>query len=96
MADLKPPSEVFHELYGQETNMKFNLVVAAAVAATAFTTHVLPQADIEEPGHCAQFYLNAKCQNVGPGKPYTDGVYYHDDPAQTAEPNVHHYHGGPK
>ena len=76
--------------------MKFNLVGAAAIAATAFFTHVLPQADIEEPGYCAQFYLNANCQNVGSGKPYTDGVYYHDDPAQTAEPNVYHYHDGPK
>jgi hypothetical protein len=61
--------------------MKFYLVGAAAIAATAFSTRVLPQADIEEPGCCAQFYLNAICQNVGPGKPYTDGVYYHDDPA---------------
>jgi len=76
--------------------MKFNLVGAAAIAVTAFSTHVLPQADIEEPGYCAQFYLNANCQNVGSGKPYTDGVYYHDDPAQTAEPNVYHYHDGPK
>ena len=76
--------------------MKFNLVGAAAIAVTAFSTHVLPQAVIEEPGYCAQFYLNANCQNVGSGKPYTDGVYYHDDPAQTAEPNVYHYHDGPK
>jgi hypothetical protein len=77
--------------------MKFNLVGAAAIAATALFTHVLPQADdIEDPGYCAEFYLNANCQNVGPGKPYADGVYYHDDPAQTAEPNVYHYHDGPK
>jgi hypothetical protein len=41
-------------------------------------------------------YPNANCQNVGPGKPYADGVYYHDDPAQTAEPNVYHYQHGPK
>jgi len=76
--------------------MKFNLVAAAAIAATAFSTQVLPQTDIEEPGYCAQFYLNAKCQNVGPRKPYADGIYYHDDPAQTAEPNAHHFHYGPK
>jgi hypothetical protein len=74
--------------------MKFNLVSAAAIAA--FSTHVVPQADIEEPGYCAQFYLNAVCQNARPEKPYTDGIYYHDDPAQTAEPNVYHYHVGPK
>ena len=73
--------------------MKFNLVGAAVIAATAFSTQVFPQADIEDPGYCAQFYLNANCQNAGPGKPYTDGIYYHDDPAQTAEPNVYHYHG---
>ena len=76
--------------------MKFNLVGAAAIAATAFFTRVLPQADIDDPGYCAQFYPNAICQNVAPGKPYTDGVYYHDDPAQTAEPNVYHYPHGPK
>lgn len=75
--------------------MKSNLVGAAAIAATAFFTHVLPQADIEDPG-CAQFYLNANCQNVGPGKRYADGVYYHDDPAQTADPNVYHHQHGPK
>jgi hypothetical protein len=76
--------------------MKFDLVGAAAIAVTAFSAHVLPQADIEGPGYCAQFYLNANCQNGGPGEPYTDGVYYHDDPAQTAEPNAYRYHGGPK
>jgi hypothetical protein len=65
--------------------MKFNLVGAAAIAATAFFTRVLPQADIEDPGYCAQFYPNAICQNVAPGKPYTDGVYYHDDPAPKLE-----------
>jgi hypothetical protein len=76
--------------------MHFNLVGAVAIAATAFSTHVLPQADIEELGYCAQFYVNANCQNVGPANPYADGVYYHNDPAQTTEPNAHHYHGGPK
>ena len=76
--------------------MKFNLVGGAAVAAAAFATPGLAQAVIEDPGYCAQFYVNANCQNLGPGNPYTDGVYYHDDPAQTAEPNAYHYHGGPK
>jgi hypothetical protein len=31
--------------------MKFDLVGPAAIAATAFFTHVLPQADIEDPGY---------------------------------------------
>jgi hypothetical protein len=30
--------------------MQFNLVGAVAIAATTFSTHVLPQADIDEPG----------------------------------------------
>jgi hypothetical protein len=76
--------------------MKFNLVGAAAVVAAAFATPGLAQAVIEDPGYCAEFYLNANCQNLGPGNPYTDGVYYHDDPAQTAEPNAYRDHGGPK
>jgi hypothetical protein len=66
--------------------MKFNLVGATAVAVAAFSTPVLARADIEGRSYCAQFYLNANCQNAGPGNPHTDGVYYHDDP-QTAEPN---------
>jgi hypothetical protein len=74
--------------------MKFNWVGAAAIAATACSTDALPRADVEELGYCAQFYLNANCRNVGSGKPYTDGVYYHDDPTQRAEPNVYHYYGG--
>ncbi len=71
--------------------MKFNLVRAAAVVAAAFATPGLAQAVIEDPGYCAEFYLNANCQNLGPGNPYTDGV-----PAQTAEPNAYRDHGGPK
>ena len=74
--------------------MQFNLVGAVAIAATAFSTHVLPQADLEEPGYCAQFYQNANCQSPEPDNPYTDGIYYHDDPAQTPVPDAHHYHGG--
>ena len=74
--------------------MKFNLVGAFTIAATAFYTHLLPQADLEEPGYCAQLYVSSNCQNVGPVKPYPDGIYYHDDPAQTPVPDAHHYHGG--
>jgi hypothetical protein len=76
--------------------MKFNSVGAAAVAAAALATPDLAQAVIEDPSYCAQFYVNANCQSLGPGNPYTDGVYYHDDPAQRAEPNAYSYHGGPK
>ena len=36
--------------------MKLNLVGTVALAATAFYTHVLPQADLEEPGYCAQAF----------------------------------------
>ena len=36
--------------------MKFNLVGAFAIAATAFYTHVLPPADLKEPGYCAQAF----------------------------------------
>ena len=79
--------------------MKFALIGAAAIAAAGFATPVLAQAVIEDPGYCAQFYPNANCQNFGPGNPYTDGRYYHNDPtmaAPTAEPDAYRYHGGPK
>ena len=76
--------------------MKFNLVGAAAVALAAFATPGLAQVVIEDPDYCEQFYQNANCQSPESGNPYTDGVYYHDDPAQTPVPDAHHYHGGPK
>jgi hypothetical protein len=72
--------------------MKFNLV-ATAIAATAFSADVLPRADIDELGYCAQFYLYANCRNDGRGNPYTDSVYYHDDPTQKAQSNAYHYYG---
>jgi hypothetical protein len=68
--------------------MKCALIDAAVVVA-AFATPALSPVVTEDPDYCAQFYLNEKCQNPGPGNPYTDGVYYHNDPAQTAEPNAH-------
>jgi hypothetical protein len=95
MAEPKPPSHVLLTLSGQETNMKFALI-EAAVAAAAFSTLGLAQTDIEGPGYCAEFHLNEKCQNLGSGDPYTDGVYYHNDPAQTNEPNAYRYYRGPK
>ena len=59
--------------------MKFALIGAAAVATTAFVTPALAQPVISDPGYCAQFYPDANCQNYGPGNPYTDGGYYHDN-----------------
>ena len=76
--------------------MKFTLIGAAAVAAAAFATPALAQAVISDPGYCAQFYPDANCQNLGPGNPYTDSVYYHNDPAQTAEPTAYCDDGRPK
>lgn len=51
--------------------MKFALLGAAVVAATALVTPVEAQEVIYNPGYCAQFYPNANCQNKGPGNPYT-------------------------
>lgn len=51
--------------------MKFALLGAAVVAATALVTPVQAQEVIYNPGYCAQFYPNANCQNKGPGNPYT-------------------------
>jgi hypothetical protein len=59
--------------------MKFALIGAVAVAATALVTPALAQAVLSNPGYCAQFYPDANCQNLGPGNPYTDGGYYRDN-----------------
>jgi hypothetical protein len=50
--------------------MKFALLGAVAIAATALATPVSAQAVISDPGYCAQFYPNANCQNLGQGNPY--------------------------
>jgi hypothetical protein len=79
--------------------MKFALIGAVAVAAAALATPVLAQAVISDPGYCAQFYPDANCRNFGPGNPYADSRYYHNDPTvttQAAEANAYRYHGGPK
>jgi hypothetical protein len=55
--------------------MKFALLGAAALAATALVTPVKAQEVITNPGKCAQYYPNANCQNLGPGNPYTGGGY---------------------
>ena len=56
--------------------MKFALIGAAALAATALATPVQAQQVITNPGRCAQYYPNANCENLGPGNPYTDGGYW--------------------
>jgi hypothetical protein len=78
--------------------MKFVLLGAAAVAATALVSPVAAQAVISDPGYCAQFYPDANCQNLGPGNPYT-GSYqsgnWQDNYAYMAHPRWHgvrHHH----
>jgi hypothetical protein len=92
----------------KETKMKFALIGISFAAAAAFASPALAQAVIEDPGHCAQFYPDANCQNLGPGNPYTDGGYYRGwqngfammpnhartKPHRYAEPD--RYRGGPK
>jgi hypothetical protein len=60
----------------QETRDEIRTDRRAALVTAASVTPALAQAVIEDPGHCAQFYPNANCQNLGPGNPYTDGGYY--------------------
>ena len=43
----------------------------AALLSAAAATPVAAQEVIYNPGHCAQFYPNANCQNKGPNNPYT-------------------------
>src|SRR5258706_15871292 len=51
---------------------KFGLLGAATVVlSSALAGPSLAQQVIYNPGHCAQFYPNANCQNRGPGNPYT-------------------------
>jgi hypothetical protein len=55
--------------------MKFVLI---GVAAAAIATPALAQAVVEYPGHCAQYYPNANCQNYGPGNSVIDRFYRQD------------------
>jgi hypothetical protein len=76
--------------------MKFALLGAAALAATALVTPVMAQAVISDPGYCAQYYPNANCQNLGPGNPYT-GNYQaenlQNNQADMEQPQLHHVRG---
>jgi hypothetical protein len=56
----------------------------------ASATPALAQAVIEDPRYCAQFYLNANCQNLGPGNPYTDGGYFRNNWQNSNASVVHH------
>ncbi|WP_156438571.1 hypothetical protein [Bradyrhizobium valentinum] len=47
------------------------LLGAAALLSAMAATPVMAQEVIHNPGHCAQFYPNANCQNKGPNNPYT-------------------------
>jgi hypothetical protein len=76
--------------------MKFALLSATAVAATALVTPVMAQAVISNPGDCAQYYPDANCQNLGPGNPYTGN--YQAENAQTnyadmGQPRLHRARG---
>ena len=51
--------------------MKFALLGAVAVAASALVVPAKAQHVISDPGYCAQFYPDANCQNKGPNNPYT-------------------------
>jgi hypothetical protein len=82
--------------------MKLTLLGAAAVAAAAFVTPTLAQANISKPGYCAQFFQNASCKSYRSTKPYSDADYYRNDTWQNSmamqkvDNNAYRYHGGPK
>jgi hypothetical protein len=78
--------------------MKFALLGAAALAATAMASPSQAQAVISDPGYCAQFYPNANCDNLGPGNPYTSDGWrtnydaYRNNYAYMAQRRLHHAH----
>ncbi len=87
--------------------MKFALIGAAAIVATAFATPVLAQDAIANPviaspRYCAQFYPNGNCLYTGPGNPYAYGSYDRDGNWRNAmamqglDNSAYRYHGGPK
>jgi hypothetical protein len=73
--------------------MKFALLGAVAVAASALVVPAKAQQVISDPGYCAQFYPDANCQNLGPGNPYTDGGYQAGAYANDMGPE-HRHHAG--
>lgn len=63
--------------------MRFRILGAAAILASAMAGPAMAQQVVYNPGYCAQFYPNANCQNKGPGSPYAGDyqrqvAYRHD------------------
>jgi hypothetical protein len=50
---------------------KLALLCAAALLSAAVAAPAAAQEVVYNPGHCAQFYPNANCQNKGSNSPYT-------------------------
>ena len=69
--------------------------VGVWLLASLLSSSVLAQAVVNNPGHCAQFYPSANCQNYGPGNPLYPGHgwYTGDAPMRTPvrHPRHHHY-----
>jgi hypothetical protein len=82
----------------KETEMKFALIGAAAIAAAAFATPALAQDVASAARYCAQYYPDGYCPVAG----YVDGRDYRGDDWGNAmapqwwDNNQYRYHGGPK
>jgi hypothetical protein len=92
MVESKRIFHVRDTLSDQEANMK-RVLIDAAVAVTALVAPAFSPVIGDDPGYFGRFYPDEKCQSPGPGNPSADGVYYHNDPAQTAEPDGYCDHG---
>ena len=51
---------------------KMTFLGAAAIVATMMTGAAMAQTAVTNPGRCAGQFLDANCQNVGPGNRYSD------------------------
>jgi len=71
--------------------MKLALFGVAVFVAAASAAPAVAQAVIDNPGMCEQFYPNANCQNLGPGNPYTDGSYFHNNWRNSSASMEHHW-----
>jgi len=56
--------------------MKYALIGAARVVAAASVTPALAATGYRRPRLLRAVLPECKCQNLGPGNPYTDGGYY--------------------
>ena len=59
--------------------MKSTLMGASVLLAAIAATPVMAQEVIYNPGHCAQFYPDANCQNKGPNNPYTGDYQFRNE-----------------